>query len=210
VVGVAADTKHASLADAAPPLVMYVPYEQEPLANLFLLVRSKSGAPVSAAWMRAIVAHVAPAAMAHDPKPLTSVTALTLEPQRAAGIWIGAFGALALLLAAIGLYGVVAQDVLQRRRELAVRTALGADPRTIASLVVGEGLVLGAAGAVLGAGAFVVAMRLLRAQLEGIGAMDVRALAAAGVMLAAMVLLACWVPARRAVRLSPMDALRLD
>lgn len=145
VVGEVADTKHASLADAEPPLVMYVPYAQERPTNLSLLVRTRDGTPMSAARIRRIVAGVAPSARVEDPRPLGSVIAMTLEPQRLASMWIGAFGSVALVLAAVGLYGVVAQGVLQRRRELAVRTALGARPRAIARLVIGEGLALGAA-----------------------------------------------------------------
>ena len=210
VVGEVADTKHASLADADPPLVMYVPYTQEPMTNLYLLVRTRSGAPASPAWMRRIVAGLAPAARVEDAKPLADLITTTLEPQRVASIWIGAFGSIALLLAAIGLYGIVAQGVVQRRRELAVRTALGARPRAIAALVIGEGLAIGAVGAVFGIAASVLAMRLVRAQLEGVGAFDPRAIAVAAGLLTAMVLLACWFPARRAARLDPMVALRVD
>ena len=210
VVGEVADTKHASLADAEPPLVMYVPYAQERPTNLSLLVRTRDGTPMSAARIRRIVAGVAPSARVEDPRPLGSVIAMTLEPQRLASMWIGAFGSVALVLAAVGLYGVVAQGVLQRRRELAVRTALGARPRAIARLVIGEGLALGAAGAVAGLAASVLAMQLVRAQLDGVGAFDARAMAVAAALLTAMVLLACWIPARRAARLDPMIALRVD
>ncbi|HEY7877047.1 MAG TPA: ADOP family duplicated permease [Gemmatimonadaceae bacterium] len=210
VVGEAADTKHASLADAQPPLVMYLPYAQEPMTRLFFLVRSRSGAPMSAAWMRRIVAGVAPAVTVETPRPLASVIALTVQPERLASVWIGAFGGIALLLAAVGLYGVVAQGVLQRRRELAVRGALGATPRAIAALVIGEGLRLGGVGVAAGIALSVVASGALRAQLVGVAALDAHALAIAASLLAVMVLAACWLPARRAARLTPMEALRVD
>ena len=210
VVGEAADTKHASLADAQPPLVMYLPYVQEPMTKLFFLVRSRSGAPMSAAWMRRIVAGVAPTVTVENPRPLANVIALTVQPDRLASVWIGVFGGIALLLAAVGLYGVVAQGVLQRRRELAVRGALGATPRAIAALVIGEGLQLGGAGIAAGVFLSFAATGALRAQLDGIAAFDVHALAMAAALLAAMVLAACWLPAWRAARLAPMVALRID
>lgn len=210
VVGVVADTRHASLADREPPLVMYVPYQQEPLGNMFLLMRSRNRVPPSESTVRQIVASVDPMAAVHSPSPLVDHLMATVEPQRRATQWIGAFGAIALLLAGIGLYGVVAQGVIQRTRELAIRGALGATPRSIGRLIVGEGVMLAAWGVAAGACLSVWAFRLLGTQLEGISAFDPRALLLASLVLGAATVAACWLPARRAARLNLVDALRSD
>lgn len=211
VVGVAADIMHASLADAEPPLVMYVPTAQEPTpGGMFLLLRSRSGSTVPASVVRQIIASVAPAAAVHAPVPLTSHIADQVVPQRRASAWIGVFGLIALLLAAIGLYGVVAQGVHQRTRELAVRSALGATAGEIARMVVGEGLRVSGWGAAFGLAASLAGIRVLRTQLEGVGGFDVRAMSVAAGLLGFVMLAACWLPARRAARLDPIASLRSD
>ncbi|HET7622171.1 MAG TPA: FtsX-like permease family protein [Gemmatimonadaceae bacterium] len=119
---------------------------------------------------------------------------------------------IALLLAAIGLYGVVAQGVLHRTRELAVRSALGATPKGLVSLVIGDGMRIAGVGAVVGVVAGAVALKLLQSQFDGVLVGDARGAAVAvavGVVCVAMVG-ACWVPARRAGRMNPGEALRCD
>jgi len=120
------------------------------------------------------------------------------------------FGALALLLAAIGLYGIVAQGVLQRTRELAVRAAVGATPGGISNLIIGGGLRLAAAGAGLGLVLSLAGARVLRNQLPGVDGLDTQSVLAAAVMLGAVMVAAAWIPARRAARMNVVDALRAD
>src|SRR5204863_363769 len=118
--------------------------------------------------------------------------------------------AIALLLASIGLYGVVAQSVVQRTRELAVRSALGATPRGVFALVLREGMRLTLVGAVVGVLVAVWATGVLRAQFTTVAAIDLRATVVAAFALGAAMLVASYLPARRAARLNPVDALRCD
>lgn len=208
VVGVVGDVRFASVLNAAPP-VAYVPVAQHPGTSLRFVVRGRNGNAVPDATVRRIGA-------ATDPRVPMLTTVATdmineqLDPQRVASAWIGVFGVIALLLAAIGLYGVVAQSVLLRTRELAVRSALGARPRGLVSLVIGDGLRIAAIGGVIGVIAAVAAMRVLQSQFEGVSVSDARgAVVAVGMVCTAMVA-ACWLPARRVSRLNPVDALRCD
>jgi ABC-type antimicrobial peptide transport system permease subunit len=133
-----------------------------------------------------------------------------VRPQRTATAWIGVFGVIGLLLAAVGLYGVVAQGVIQRTREIAVRGALGATPANILRWILGDGLRVCALGLVAGAVAVLGAQRVLRSMLEGVGAIDPLAAALGLSVLALALLAATYLPARRAARLSPVEALRSD
>ncbi|HET9949120.1 MAG TPA: FtsX-like permease family protein, partial [Longimicrobiales bacterium] len=118
------------------------------------------------------------------------------------------FAAVALLLAAVGTYGVMAHSVAERTREIGIRMAMGARPASVRTLVLGEGAVLAATGLALGlAGAFALS-RLLAAQLYEVGATDPATFAAVPLFLAGVALVATWIPARRATRIDPVEALR--
>jgi ABC-type antimicrobial peptide transport system permease subunit len=146
----------------------------------------------------------------HSTDPLASQLAAEFAPQRRVSGWLGAFGAIALLLAALGLYGVIAQDVLQRTRELAVRAALGASPRALVALVLRGGVGLTIAGALVGtAGALLIA-RALRSMFSGLGVIDPRAFIASVALLVLVALVAMLLPAIRIVRLDAARALKTD
>jgi predicted lysophospholipase L1 biosynthesis ABC-type transport system permease subunit len=208
VIGVAGDVKFASVFDDAPA-VAYLPAAQHPGETHTFVVRSRDGGDVPDATIR----RIGTATDARVPMSTTSITGEIdeqLGPQRVASAWIGVFGMIALLLAAIGLYGVVAQGVLHRTRELAVRSALGATPKGLVSLVIGDGMRIAGVGAVAGVVAGAVALRMLQSQFDGVSVGDARGAAVAvGVVCVAMVG-ACWVPARRAGRMNPGEALRCD
>lgn len=120
------------------------------------------------------------------------------------------FGALALLLAAVGLYGLLAYETARRTREIGLRMALGAESGDVVRAVVGRALGLAAAGAMVGLGAAVAVMQLLRSMLFGVRPGDPVTLAAVAVLLAVVTVAACYVPARRAAKVDPMVALRCE
>lgn len=123
---------------------------------------------------------------------------------------LGLFGALALLLAAVGLYGLLAYETARRTREIGLRMALGAESGDVVRAVVGRALGLAAAGAMVGLGAAVAVMQLLRSMLFGVRPGDPVTLAAVAVLLAVVTVAACYVPARRAAKVDPMVALRCE
>jgi ABC-type antimicrobial peptide transport system permease subunit len=121
---------------------------------------------------------------------------------------LGAFAGLALLLASIGLYGVLSYAVQQRSREIGLRMALGATARGVVGMVVGRGLALTAAGLVVGLAAAAAATRAMKTMLFGVDSFDPSTFAAVSALLAAIAALACWIPARRASRVDPILVLR--
>jgi len=120
------------------------------------------------------------------------------------------FAGVALLLAAVGIYGVLVYSVSQRTRELGVRLALGAQSVDVAKLVIGEGLTLALAGIGIGLIAALALTRVMTSLLFGVTATDPRTFAAVSLLLVAVALLACWIPARRAMRVDPLISLRAD
>jgi hypothetical protein len=208
VVGVAGDVRFASIFDDTPPVV-YVPVEQHEGGSPTFLLRSRDGRKISDSTVRRIGAAVDPRISMSRTTPASMIDE-QVRPQRIASVWIGAFGVIALLLAAIGLYGVVAQGVLQRRRELAVRSALGATPSGLVSLVIGDAMRIAAIGAAFGVAAGLGALRVLQSQFAGVSLVDTRAAAVASALLCVTMVGACYLPARRASRLDPVDALRCD
>jgi putative ABC transport system permease protein len=125
-------------------------------------------------------------------------------------VLLGTFAAVALILSAVGIYGVMAFAVAQRTHEIGLRMALGAGPSRVLSLILGEGMILTLIGLILGlVGAFLVG-RAMQSQLYGIGAIDPVALGGVAAILILAALLACYVPARRAMRVDPMVALRYE
>jgi ABC-type antimicrobial peptide transport system permease subunit len=138
------------------------------------------------------------------------MVAIGLFPQRVA-LWVAsALGAVALLLAVIGIYGVTAYGVAQRTREIGIRIALGSSRRDVLGMVVGQGVRLGAIGVLLGVAGAVAVTRVLEGLLYGVPGTDPVALAAAGTIILAAALFASWAPARRAARVDPMVALRQE
>jgi putative ABC transport system permease protein len=207
VIGVAADIKHLALTSDAP-LLLYVPIFQEFDGRAWVVVRTASNP-------RAGIVEIQRALAATDKQVAASFaqtgpehSADSLWQQRLAADWIGAFSVLALLLAAVGLYAVIAQSVAQRTREFGIRRALGAERGAVAALVIKQGMVLSLAGICIGFPTAIGFNALVRHYLAGIEGRGWVSLAATSVLIVFVMLGACWVPAQRAARVNPMEALR--
>ena len=208
VVGVVGETKMAGLVSSEDRVgAYYFPMRQAVDRGMTLAIKT-SGDPVSVATT------VRQQLRALDPElPLYSVRTMqermdeSLADRRTPMVLAVVFGVVALFLAAIGIYGVLAYQVSQRRKEIGIRMALGSGARSIFTLILREGMTLLAVGFVVGlAGSFAI-RRTMEAQLYGIGAMDPLVLGGVAVMLGLVALIACTVPARRAARIDPMAAL---
>jgi predicted permease len=208
VIGVARDAKYRTLGES-PRGFIYVPFGQRYSETMSLLIRSVPEASM-ALPVRRLVAELDPSLPILASQSMEEHTAIGLFPQRVA-VWVaGSLGAVALLLALIGIYGVTAFGVAQRTREIGIRIALGSTSRSVLGSVIGQGLRLGTVGVVLGVIAAVAATRLLESMLFGVPGTDPIALGAAGGALLGASLLASWLPARRAARIDPMVALRQE
>jgi putative ABC transport system permease protein len=143
-----------------------------------------------------------------DVRTMDQWIARSLQGRSAPTMLLTVFGAVALVLSAIGIYGVLAFGVTQRAREFGIRQALGADPRTILALVLGQGMRTTGIGIVLGLAGAVALTRYLQSLLFGVGAYDLSVYAGVTILLLGVALAACYVPARRATRVAPTVALR--
>jgi ABC-type antimicrobial peptide transport system permease subunit len=142
--------------------------------------------------------------------PLTLLMRLSISQDLLVATVASFFGTLALALAALGLYGVMMYATLRRTSEFGLRMALGAGPQTVGRMVLGEAMRLVVGGAIIGLPLAIAATRLLRNQLFGVGALDLPSIAVALLVLALSASLAGWLPARRAARVGPLEALRTD
>ena len=134
----------------------------------------------------------------------------SIAPNQFLSMLVGTFAGLALLLAAAGLYGVISYSVAQRTREIGIRLALGAEQTRVLQMVISEGAKMALAGMVLGLAGSLLATRLIASQLHGVGATDPVTFTGVTLLLGAVALAACWVPAWRAMRVDPLVALRYE
>jgi ABC-type antimicrobial peptide transport system permease subunit len=174
------------------------------------VVRADRDSDTLASDVRRTIARLDPKLPIYDIRTLDSYVDDARAARRFTMQLAAAFALVALALACIGVYGVMAYSVARRRHEFGVRLALGAEPARVVGEVMGEGLRLAAAGVVIGILAALAASRLLATQLYGVRPHDPLSYAATVAVLTIAVLIACFIPARRATSISPMDALRVD
>jgi putative ABC transport system permease protein len=215
VVGVVRDVKEDRFNFRVPRPAWYLPYSQQTFAHpvelpLELVVRTNGDPMGVAAAVRTAVRAVDRDQPVGPVMPLREQLADVLIAERFSAVLIGTLAAAGLLLAALGLYGVMAYTVGQRTGEIGLRMALGARPFDVLRLVVGQGFGLVAAGLLLGISGAWAMTRLLSSALYEVSPSDPATFGAVAVVLAASALVACWLPARRATRIDPMAALRCE
>ncbi|MEK6301913.1 MAG: ABC transporter permease [Acidobacteriota bacterium] len=207
VTGVVRDSKYVTLGETPTPMA-YLPLQQNHETGVTLLVRTAGDPPSVAAAVRQEVQSLEKNLPITAIRPMNELVGASLYAARMGAIVVGVFGALALLLAAVGLYGVMSFSVSRRTREFGIRVALGAQSSDVFRLVIRDGVVLVAAGIALGLSAAAMLTRFLTSFLYGIGAIDTLTFTSIPVVLIFVALAACYVPARRAMRTDPMLALR--
>jgi len=209
IVGVVGEVRHERL-DASTRKSVYLPFAQMPIGGSSLAIRT-SGRPENViSAVRAQVKELDPDLPINRVMPMTEVVARSVWQPRLYTALFGVFAAVALILATVGIYGVMSYAVTQRTREIGLRMALGAQRQDVMKLVVGQGVVLAALGVGAGLVAAVGLTRLMASLLFGVTATDPITFAAVSVLLAGVALGACFVPARRAAKVDPMVALRYE
>jgi predicted permease len=216
VVGVVGDARDTSLA-AAGTRAVYLPQVpggdriMEQLQRRMALVVKTSGDPAALTGaLRQAVRDLDPTLPLYDVRPMPAVFRASMAQLTFTITMLGAAAVVTLLLGAIGLYGVLAYIVTLRTRELGVRIALGAQPGAVAAMMTRQGMVLAAIGIGVGVAAFLGVARFLGAFLYGVAPVDPLTIAGASLLLVVIALFASWIPARRAARVDPMEALRAD
>jgi predicted permease len=209
IVGIIADENVAGL-DQPPDAGMYVPLAQNPFAPVSLVVRSSADMGATLPAVRAAVHALDPQQALTDVAPLATLRRDATAQQRLQTGLLAAFAVLALALAAIGIYGVMSYSVAQRTREIGIRTALGASGGSVLGMVLRDGLGLAVVGLVLGLAGALALSQTLKALLFGVTPRDPITLVLTVGVLGAMALAACLIPARRAMRLDPLVALRSE
>ena len=212
VVGVVGDVKPESLDARDAALQMYVPHRQDAgWGGLSLVVRAQGVQPESLVGrVREEVRALDRELPVYDVKTLAKVVENSTAYRRVAMFLMAGFACAALLLAGVGLYGVVSYSVAQRTREIGVRLALGARGRDILGLVVRQGMLLTLGGLAVGLACAFALTRLISGLLYGVSAADPAVYVVVSLLLAAVALVACLVPARRATKVDPMVALRYE
>lgn len=207
VVGVFRDVRHWGLDQPLNP-EMYLPLPQWPSSGMMFVLAGDLEPGALASAVREALKDVDPNLAMSDVRTMDDVAARSVASQRALMLLLGSFAGLALVLAAAGIYGVMAHLVTLRTAEIGVRLTLGAAPADVMRLVFREGLLQAAAGLTLGLTAALVLARFFRALLYGISPADPFTLTAVVLLLLATAFVACLVPARRAMKVDPVAALR--
>ncbi|HEX2442856.1 MAG TPA: ABC transporter permease [Vicinamibacterales bacterium] len=209
VVGIVGDVRQLGL-HLPPPPILYMPYEQFPLPFTNIMVRGS--APETVVWplVRAQITSIDPQLPPGDLSSMQNVINRSVAEPRFRSLMLGAFALMALILAAVGLYGLISYSVTQRTREIGIRVALGAEPREVLTLMLREGLVLSLVGIAAGLVGALIAARALSRFLFGVGAGDPMTFALVSITLLLVATIASYLPARRALAVNPVTALRAE
>jgi putative ABC transport system permease protein len=210
IVGVVGNAKDLSLRNDFEPEV-YLPIAQVPWPVATIVLRTETSNPLTMAkTLRAELNHLDPGLPLTDVRLFDEYRARSLAGARFSALLLSIFGALALILTAVGIYGVIAYSVSQRTYEIGIRMTLGALPSSIFRLVVGQGMTLVVISIGIGLISAFACTRLMGSLLFGVTASDPITFIAIAVLIVAVAFLACWLPARRAARINPIEALRTE
>jgi predicted permease len=209
VVGVVGNVRHSAL-DQEAGLEMYLPLTQNGNNSVELVVRTKLTTEALAPGVRAALRQVDPNLPNAEYKTLGQLVDQAASPKRFVTILLGGFSLLALILAALGIYGVISYSASQRTHEIGIRLALGARGRDVLKMVIGQGMVPVVIGMAVGLISAVALTRLMSSLLFGVSATDPLTFAGVAIALMSVALVACYVPARRATKVDPMNALRYE
>jgi predicted permease len=209
IVGIVGDVRQFGLASPPQPEI-YAPLAQWPIDELSIVVRSSAPTATVLAAARDLVHQLDPSLPIYNARPLSDLVRESIAERRFYAALLGTFASLALVLAAVGIYGVIAYSVQQRRRELGIRIALGASWSRVVAMVLRQGIVLTLLGAGMGLASAGLLTRVLRGQLFGVSATDPLTFVVVPLVLIVVAALACIVPARRAVSVDPASAIRAE
>ena len=209
IIGVCGDGKYNSLGEE-PKAALFRPQWRDYSTAVSLVARTKGDPKTVLGAMQREMRNLDPTLPLYGMKTLKDHMKIPLFPAKIAAGALGSFGVLALVLAAVGIYGVMSYVVAGRTREIGLRMALGAQTGNVRRLILRQGMMLALIGSVIGLAIAIVATRLLKSVLYGVDAMDPTTFIGVTFLLATVALLACWIPARRASRVDPMVALRAE
>ncbi len=209
IVGVVGDIRHGSLTQGPEP-ELYVPFEQRPDSSFNVVVRSQANPAALVAAVRKLVFQIDSNLAVANAATLEEIVLRSVSGERFRTVLLGAFAAIALILTAVGLYGVVAYSVSQRTQEIGIRMALGAQPRDISDMVLRQGFRLVAIGTAIGILAALILARFVASLLFEVRPYDPLTFVAITILLAGVTLAAGYLPARRATRVDPLVALRYE
>jgi predicted permease len=207
IAGIVADSRNQGL-NQVPSALLYLPYHRFPLAFMSIAARSPAGPGAVASIVREAVKRADPDMPVDTVEPLAQILRDSMAEPRFRTQLLGAFALMAVVLAAVGVYGLISFSVAQRTREIGIRVALGAQPRQVMAPVLLEGVWLALTGIAIGAAGALAAARLLADFLFGVGPADPLTYAGVAALLLAVALAASYIPSRRALRVDPITALR--
>jgi ABC-type antimicrobial peptide transport system permease subunit len=208
-VGICGDTRYANLRDEPPPQFLLPYVQQTEVGTMTYEIRTSMSPESIIPILRKVVRQVDPdLPVDNDLRTQDQQIEADLQQERIFVTLTSGFGLLALALACVGIYGIMAYSVANRRNEIGIRMALGAQPGQVRGMILRESTALAVAGIVVGVAASLMLTRLVKSMLYGIQPWDPATLAGGVVILMAVALAASWIPARRAARVQPMEALR--